>query len=390
MNKEIKQNFETLTEEKLQENNKKQKIVEVNTTNKSVIENIKAVIKDYQNISLWKLLLLAGAITFPIIVILLILNLDKKINKRIDKSFKKEEEETVSYEPTETTVPDAPEQKLYSSFGEMLNEINPSDTAPQETVPVSEPELNINPIPTENIEEATEDIPSEETQFENDYVDTDFEHDFDNTVQGPIEEIPPVPTPKTDEEVIEDVAEEENDLPAIVNEAPVEVEPYNPDGYLSDFANINDSEFFDELTLQTMADNNADGLPEESPADEIFNFMNDNQPISNEVANQTESIPEKEPEQQTGSGDELTMLTEVKLNDKTGLYLVNYENFSSLVGHIDENYFVVKKFDEIVNAKIIMKETERLKDATRYLVRVGKNKMVVEVSDTSMSRLLDL
>jgi hypothetical protein len=88
--------------------------------------------------------------------------------------------------------------------------------------------------------------------------------------------------------------------------------------------------------------------------------------------------------------DELTMLTEVKLNDTTGLYLVNYENFSSLVGHIGDDYFVVKKFDEIVNENIIVKPTEKLKNATRYLVRVGKNKMVVEVTPMTMNRLLDL
>jgi hypothetical protein len=84
------------------------------------------------------------------------------------------------------------------------------------------------------------------------------------------------------------------------------------------------------------------------------------------------------------------MLTEVKINDSTGLYLVNYENFSSLVGHINDDYFVIKKFDDMVSGKIILKQAEKLKDSTRYLVRVGKNKMVVEVSDTSMNRLLDL
>ena len=84
------------------------------------------------------------------------------------------------------------------------------------------------------------------------------------------------------------------------------------------------------------------------------------------------------------------MLTEVKLSENTGLYLVNYDNFSSLVGHIDDNYYVIKKFDGIVNGNIVLKQAEKLKNSTRYLVRVGKNKMVVEVSENSMSRLLDL
>ena len=88
--------------------------------------------------------------------------------------------------------------------------------------------------------------------------------------------------------------------------------------------------------------------------------------------------------------EDITMLTEAKINDTTSLYLVNYDNFSSLVGHIGDDYFVVKKFDEIVNSKIILKETEKLKDSTRYLVRVGRSKMVVEVTENSMNRLLDL
>ena len=163
--------------------------------------------------------------------------------------------------------------------------------------------------------------------------------------------------------------------------------------------------------MQTMARNNADGLPEELPADQIFDFMTDDEVQTDNIAyNQavddiTESVaeiqnlqentsvigfddePVQEPQQQE---DELTMLTEAKLDDNKGMYLVNYDNFSSLVGHIGDDYFVIKKFDELVNSRIILKETEKLKDSTRYLVRVGKNKMVVEITDTSMNRLLDL
>ena len=84
------------------------------------------------------------------------------------------------------------------------------------------------------------------------------------------------------------------------------------------------------------------------------------------------------------------MLNEVKINDNTGLYLVNYDNFSSLVGHVADDYVVLKKFDGLEKGKIILKHAEKVENANRYLVRVGRNKMIIEVTNKSMSRLIDL
>lgn len=430
LNQEIQENIEKNKKEKAKK--KKTSVQYANTGNQSVIENIKAVIRDYQNVSLWKLLLLASAITFPLVVIMIILGMDKKINKRIDKSFKRDEH--TRYEEQAPVVPDTvppvltegQQTQSFNSFEDMLNQVEEpvpsfheeqlykaqyeqfqqSVVQPDEEV-VSE-EIVQEDVPV--VEEAEPEIITEE--FENDFVNDDFEHDF---VQ------------ETEPDAIQNTQ-----VPQTVEPA----QPYVPDGYLSDFSGVNDKEFFDELVLQSMAENNINGLPEESPADEIFDFMSDDtekfekpqepvvyNDISEPVVVENNGITQEESIQQLAGStvdsveqniithnepeitpveksvteqpqpqpeDDLTMLTEVKLSDNTGLYLVNYENFSSLVGHINDDYFVIKKFDDVVNANIILKQAEKLKNATRYLVRVGKNKMVVEVTEKSMSRLLDL
>ncbi len=433
LNKEINDNIKVKEEKESKLG--KQPAEEVNTGNKTLVENIKSVLKEYRCLSLWKLLLLAGAITFPIIVIMVILTLDKNINKKIDKSFRKEDEQVPDYAPTVESkpqpAPNPSNQPVYSSFDEMLNKVDePLPTYHEEQLHQAEYEKFTQSV-NQPIEIDTPIIPvseqpqqQEAPEFNNDYSDSDFEHDF--TQETPAEE--PVVEPVT-EPVVEPVTEPEiiNEIPEpvvkeeVVQEEPVRPyeppvpppavvsdEPYNPDGSLADFSGVNDKDFFEELTMQTMASNNVNGLPEESPADQIFDFMTEDESQSSynqavdDIAESVAAIqnlqentsfigfddePVQEPQQQE---DELTMLTEAKLDGNKGMYLVNYENFSSLVGHIGDDYFVIKKFDELVNSRIILKETEKLKDSTRYLVRVGKNKMVVEITDTSMNRLLDL
>ncbi len=405
--------------------------INTNVHQTSVINNIKSVLKGYKNISLWKLLLLAGAITFPIIVIMIILNLDKKINKKIDTTFKREEENTPNYLQQESVVQNVDdtmstsEQHKYNSFDEMLSHVDePETTYHERQLARSEFEEfsqsmklnsaeNIDYISQESVEGFNNDFVSDDFDTEpvskteigmsknNSEVSAKIEQNENNIIQS---------------EVVEEIPEPKENA-AIAKEVQLPAEPYNPDGYIADFteaqiSEINDSDFFDELVIQTMADNNKNGLPQESPADNVFNYIDESKvsnenkadikPISGDVQdyNQLQEFISKpqekstieEPDVQTyvSGDDELTMLTEVKLNDTTGMYLVNYDNFSSLVGHINDDYFVLKKFDEIVTGRIFLKETENLKDSKRYLVRVGKSKMVVEVSDTTMNRLLDL
>ena len=475
LNKEIKENIQNIQNNQNKKvKKKKPAIQEMNDDKLSIIENIKAVIKDYQNINLWKLLLLASAITFPVIVIMIILGLDKRINKRIQKSFKKEDEYNYNPAPTHNNVEDIPQSQQnqntsFNSFEEMLNQVDePTPTFHEEQLHKAQYEkfeqsvqemqsipnqIAQNDVQQESMNEDVEPIEPEiisDEQFTNDFENDDFEHDFEEDIKEPTEEITPIVKDEEKEEPQETVEVQNEPVQPPVTPmppvAPAVTEPvqqvpatqYTPDGYLSDFTGVNDKDFFDELVIQSMAENNANGLPEETPADEIFDFIaedskqknnlekievkpeiktpvqqeitqieqvasstaNSVQQVDNVIQNTninndttTEPIQTTDNSEQTSErqdDDDLTMLTEAKINDNTGLYLVNYENFSSLVGHINDDYFVIKKFDEIVNGNIILKQTEKLKDSTRYLVRIGRNKMVIEVTPTSMNRLLDL
>ena len=78
-------------------------------------------------------------------------------------------------------------------------------------------------------------------------------------------------------------------------------------------------------------------------------------------------------------------------DDEKGLYLVNFEETSSLIGYIKDEIFVIKSFEEFINDEIMIKLTEQVSAATsRYIVRVGLYKMAIEVSDAQIRHIVDL
>lgn len=361
LEKTIKDNDEIIKQRKLKKRKGKKRYAPVVDTKLSAKECIKLVLDEAKDLSLWKLLLLASAISFPIIVIMVILGLDKRINKRINSMKKEDDIEAVERALRENVAAvraqkaleqsSEPLEPQFNSFDEMLDKVD-------ETLDITES-----------------------------YEDTDFEPEP--------EIVEPELVDNSDFEIEEPVVQEpvrEYEPEDVVEEPPLEVVPYNPDGVLADFSNVNDKEFFDELVIQSLAEDDVDNLPDNTPADEIFGVMTEDESgiLLSDFEHNNFEQETTEIETNTAPSDDVTMLNEVKINDKTGLYLVNYDNTSSLVGHIADEYFVIKNFDGVVNGNIILKQAEKTKDSERYLVRIGRNKMIVEVSDKSMSRLIDL
>ena len=107
-----------------------------------------------------------------------------------------------------------------------------------------------------------------------------------------------------------------------------------------------------------------------------------------------EPVPElvtEEEQDEYGVVDGLTILAKTELSDTSGFYLVNFEQFTSLIGYINDEIFVLKTFDEFVNDKIYVKIAEHLpKKVYRYIVKVGMYKMIIHVTDKNMSHLIDL
>ncbi len=420
----IKDN-DTIIKERKMKYRKKNSLV-VDDSKLSAKDCIKLVLDELQELSLWKLLLLAGAITFPIIVIMIILNLDKRINKKISAVRKEDDVEAMERALRENVAAvraqkaaqnETVSDPSFNSIDAMLDKVDETPTIADSYSTNTSIEI---PNTVNDYEEETTD------NVVNDIDTSDFELDNNqnNYVSSTIENEPVEPEMVTDSEfedtLSNDINNEQEDTSTslddfisgtnddlinssddnnVADQVSTEMTPYNPDGVLADFSNVNDKEFFDELVLQSFAQKGTDNLPENSPADEVFGLMSgvDSGVMLSDFEqenfeNPDNSVDVSNPAVATSSqsDDEVTMLNEVKINDNTGLYLVNYDNFSSLVGHVADDYVVLKKFDGLEKGKIILKHAEKVENANRYLVRVGRNKMIIEVTNKSMSRLIDL
>lgn len=424
LQKTIEENERIIKERKLEKLRKKGKKLRtpIDDRKLSPKEMIGLVIDELQTLSLWKLLMLAGAITFPIVVIMIILNLDKRVNRRI-KAMRKEEDissveralreniaavraqkeaqanseaqsvDTVSSVQSVVQYPEHVEepqsslvaehiasQEQFNSFDDMLDKV---DNTPSFSQAYSDTVQNVVPV----VEEEFEPIDASDFIIEPSVPEVVSEAEVNNAfnlMQAEVADSRYYNKSVSLEEFMSNKAPVKEPAPLI---------PYNPDGVLADFSNVSDKEFFDELVLQSFAESCVDKLPDNLPEDEVFNSLTDSDfgvMLSDFGHENFEQESDISNEPYVADESDVTMQKEAKIDDNTSLYLVNCDNVSSLVGNIEGEYFVLKTFDKIVNGEITLKPTEKTEDFERYLVRVGRNKMIVEVKDKAMSRLIDL
>ena len=185
-----------------------------------------------------------------------------------------------------------------------------------------------------------------------------------------------------DDTVLSDESEQEteDDLTVEDENADEIVEEYIPDGFINEYEpEVDDDSIFEELR--------ADAL--DFSESELEDDLDNDSVEVEETAQDDEVFDELREEYVTVDG--LRVLSKADLTDSSGFYLVNFENFSSLIGYINEEIFVLKTFDVFVNNEIYVKVAEQLSDKIyRYIVKVGLYKMVIEVTDKKMSHLIDL
>lgn len=87
--------------------------------------------------------------------------------------------------------------------------------------------------------------------------------------------------------------------------------------------------------------------------------------------------------------DEL-IKSEFNIDDEKGFYLVDFEDTTTLVGHIADEIFVLKKFDKKINAPLQARVDETKGNSTNYMTRVGNFKALVEVTPQNMNLLIEL
>lgn len=94
-------------------------------------------------------------------------------------------------------------------------------------------------------------------------------------------------------------------------------------------------------------------------------------------------------EQPEESQDEF-IKAEYSIDDEKGLYLVDFENTTALVGHINDEIFVLKRFEEKILGPIKVRLDEQAGSKSSYMTRVGKFRGLVEVTPEQMKLLIEL
>ncbi len=122
--------------------------------------------------------------------------------------------------------------------------------------------------------------------------------------------------------------------------------------------------------------------------DDLINSLFDEEETS------TENIPTDKakisfaPSPQTQE-DEI-IKSEYAIDDEKLLYLVDFEEATALVGRIEDEIFVLKKFEEKINAPIQARLNERKGNSTNYMTKIGSFKAIVQVTPEKMDLLIEL
>ena len=74
------------------------------------------------------------------------------------------------------------------------------------------------------------------------------------------------------------------------------------------------------------------------------------------------------------------------IDSERGIYLVNIDGVSALIGRIKGNTFMLKKFDRIIDKKLQV----RAENDNVYIVKAGNFKCLVDVAEDKMGTLIEI
>lgn len=82
--------------------------------------------------------------------------------------------------------------------------------------------------------------------------------------------------------------------------------------------------------------------------------------------------------------------SEFQIDDEKGFYLVDFENTTALVGHIEDEIFILKRFKEKVEGPLQARLNEKKPNSINYMTKIGDFKALVEVTPNNMNLLIEL
>ena len=118
-------------------------------------------------------------------------------------------------------------------------------------------------------------------------------------------------------------------------------------------------------------------------------IMHDIEPVeetSQEIKHEQSEMV-KEPEVADTSNNEPQILSSVEIAPQRGFMCVSYNNTINLMGYIFDDIFALYNFGQpkLENYNIKFRISDKTKQGANFLVRVGKSKMLISVTKSSMS-----
>lgn len=124
--------------------------------------------------------------------------------------------------------------------------------------------------------------------------------------------------------------------------------------------------------------------------DKLNEIFDEEELIAEESFNFEASPQEKELEIEEQEEESDIVKSKFIIDDGKGFYLVDFEDTTALVGQIDEEIFVLKRFDSKIEAPLQARIDEQKKNSTNYMTKIGKFKALVEVTPNNMNLLIEL
>ena len=104
------------------------------------------------------------------------------------------------------------------------------------------------------------------------------------------------------------------------------------------------------------------------------------------VENQTNPIKKLRNETKSSYLNGLIVKSGYNIDNNKGFYVVNLDGKSALIGKVNDEVFVLKKFDTDVTNPVQVRHD----NANVYMVKAGDFKSLVEVTDQKMGVLIEL
>lgn len=170
---------------------------------------------------------------------------------------------------------------------------------------------------------------------------------------------------------------------------------FEEEAIVDNFANLDENDYSD-LTIDDMFSYADDVIASEDlTAEQVFGEDEEEPQITPIEEAYAQPIEEEEtfspkPVEAVSQAKDEIIKSEFIIDDTKGLYLVDYEDTTALVGQVNDDIFVLKKFDEKINKKLQARVNEKTSNSVNYMTKVGDFKGIVEVTPSNMKLLIEL